>query len=1482
VTGFEAIRGRRFVAIATAKYNDASLPPLRVDEEVRILHGWLTAQDLRERRFEQVHEELASNPTKRQIQDIFEDPPSHDEWGFRDAAVVYITGHGVVKDKGEDSPEAHRYEHYIVLEKTKCHELAKTGIATADLFEWLSETKIEYLLVIIDACFAGQVTEQVKALAKDHWLILPAAGRRQEAELGALAAAIREYLDTASAYNTHDPYLKVGMFVDALNGLLPWHQKIDKIYKGQPKERDPNYHPDADPHVCLPNPNYDPRDELAATAPARRALALPKRLLKLHGRTSGPPSAGDPAAPAGWLFTGRETLMRELIGAVGEPGVTMITGSAGSGKSTALSRLVTLSDPAFCQEHTADLAGVAADLLPPLSSVDVAISARALSPWQVLAQICNHLGRGPKGGSWTNQVQAYLDALSEYLAQHQGPTTIVIDALDEAIQGAHLVGQVLEPLRREHGGRLCLLIGVRSLDQRGGASDTARLEEAALADLVASVLQARPIPVDDKSRWSRDDFLTYIRNILRNTENSPYRDAHRSTVELLAKVICDLADPSYLLAGVAAEAVAGLSGIIAPDDPALIDALQGGLPGVFRKDLRDSFESAAERRRGIMLLRAVAFARGNGLPWNRVWPKVASAVDLDDRDYGDDAVEWLLRSRLNAYLVSDREDDLTVYRLRHDQLGETLRYQWRELLDEKATEQADEAEFRTVQARIARKLWEQANVQRTIGVDQVPPPYVRRYLTEHALAGDILDEGFIPVPFLPYLDLAQLRSAVGISPARDRLDRDLPWLPVLRKITHCWDWHRPARNAAAIEMWAALTRTALPGRAEDPGPVGGPWRVRWAVRPPDASNVLGGHGDAVWTTATAKLSDGPVAVTGGMDGNLHIWDMSRGTRYRDLEPIATPGGAVWSIATAELPGGKTVAVTGSEDGLVRIWDLQSGRALDGTLGGGSGPIESVVAAVLPDGRAVVAASDRSGTIRAWDLVTHDPVGVPVTCGPGLALGLATCLLGEQVLGLASGRDGGLQIWDVATGFPVCDRLSHPRLVRPSTGSPPGGAVIAAVSLNQQEVAITGNDDGLLLWDLRDPAPIDERLRGSDGTVRSLSVAVIGDRVMAVTGGNRAVQVWDLTAREAVGALLTGHSGSVDAVALGRSADGAVLAVSGSRDETVRSWEVPGEALSAPGPLAQQIETVQAVATAPLPGGRAIAVTCSRTMVQVWDLENGGEPRLLAGHASPVRCVATAVLPDNDGVLVVAVGWDGTIAAWSATEGVEAGRGEIGDVGSVTSLAAATLTGGRVVALAGDLDGSVRVWDLLANAPVGEPLRADADVLVAVTTATADDGRTLIISGSRGGRVCIRDLDAHLDPGLAPVHQPVDADLHERVASLTVATLASGRACVVVGGEEGTVRLLDLRDGTMIGQPWQACSGAVAAMAAGQLADGRLAIFTGGEDDLVQAWDSSTGEPLGEALLLPGAARAMAYQPELASLVIGGTGVAVACPRRVRN
>jgi WD40 repeat protein len=170
----------------------------------------------------------------------------------------------------------------------------------------------------------------------------------------------------------------------------------------------------------------------------------------------------------------------------------------------------------------------------------------------------------------------------------------------------------------------------------------------------------------------------------------------------------------------------------------------------------------------------------------------------------------------------------------------------------------------------------------------------------------------------------------------------------------------------------------------------------------------------------------------------------------------------------------------------------------------------------------------------------------------------------------------------------------------------------------------------------------------------------------------------------------------------------------------------------------------------------------------------------------------------------------------------------------------------------------------------------ANVVLAVTTAKAAH-RSLVISGSRDGHVRIHDLDAHANPDLGALWPPVDIDTGQQVASLAVAESSNGRLSVVVGGEDGAVRVLELRDGTAVSvRWWPASQGAVSAVAVGQLEDKHVA-FTGTTESLVQAWDIETGRAISEALPTPGPVRAMAYQAEPPRLLIGGAGAAVVHP-----
>ena len=164
----------------------------------------------------------------------------------------------------------------------------------------------------------------------------------------------------------------------------------------------------------------------------------------------------------GWLFTGRARLMRELIARTrGASGVTLVTGSAGCGKSAALARLVTLSDPAFCADHEDMVAGIPAELRPAPGSVDAAVVATGKTSEEVFAQLRDAFGIEVPARPTLEETRR---AWAQWTTGLRRPITIVIDALDEAADPSDMVDEVQPYLADTNGLAtiIRLLLGVRS------------------------------------------------------------------------------------------------------------------------------------------------------------------------------------------------------------------------------------------------------------------------------------------------------------------------------------------------------------------------------------------------------------------------------------------------------------------------------------------------------------------------------------------------------------------------------------------------------------------------------------------------------------------------------------------------------------------------------------------------------------------------------------------------------------------------------------------------------------------------------------------------------------------------------------------------------------------------------------------------------------------------------------------------------------
>ncbi|MDY6990290.1 MAG: TIR domain-containing protein [Thermodesulfobacteriota bacterium] len=559
---------------------------------------------------------------------------------------------------------------------------------------------------------------------------------------------------------------------------------------------------------------------------------------------------------------------------------------------------------------------------------------------------------------------------------------------------------------------------------------------------------------------------------------------------------------------------------------------------------------------------------------------------------------------------------------------------------------------------------------------------------------------------------------------------------------------------------------------------------------PALSKTLEGHTDQV--NGVSVTADGRMAVSGGNDRTLRVWDVETG------ECVKTFQGHTNFVQSVSVTADGRMAVSGGH-ATVRVWDIETGECIKTlkTFGEGySGWIQSV--SVTPDGRKAVS-GDNDRTVRVWDIETGECVRTFKTFGGGYSCKVSSVNVTPDGRRAVSGSYATVQVWDIETGECVRAFKGHKGLVGSVSVTPDG------------RKAVSGDNDATLrVWDIETGECV--KTFGKGHTVSVSSVSVTPDGRMAVSGGYDTVRVWDIETGECV-RTFKGHTDFVNSVSV--TPDGR-MAVSGGKDATVRVWDIEtGECVKTfegHKPLVPR----WGVSVTP-DGRRAVSGYDDRTL-RVWDMETGECVKTFKGHTGWIRSVT--VTPD--GRKAVSGGSD-TVEVWDIETGECVKTFKISVKGHEWIRSVTVTPDGRKAVSGGD-DRTLRVWDI----ETGECVRTFKGHKRSVSSVTVTpDGRRAVSGGS--DTVEVWDIETGESVKTFKGHTSF-------VQSVSVTP--DGRRAVS-GGDDRTLRVWDIETG----ECFRTLKGHTdSVFSVGVTPGGRMAV-SGDNDRTLRVWDIETGECL---------------------------------------
>lgn len=182
------------------------------------------------------------------------------------------------------------------------------------------------------------------------------------------------------------------------------------------------------------------------------------------------------------------------------------------------------------------------------------------------------------------------------------------------------------------------------------------------------------------------------------------------------------------------------------------------------------------------------------------------------------------------------------------------------------------------------------------------------------------------------------------------------------------------------------------------------------------ATISKGKGHALPPTCVAMAAEGETAVSGGKDSRIIVWDVATGKKTFTFKPTvekrhkrnpSLADGHIGNVLTVAMSDDAALAVSGGQDGLIRVWDTRAGKLVE-SLRGHRGPVHGL--AFRENSRQLFSAS-KDRTVKIWDM--NDMAYVETLFGHGAEVNSIDSLAQERAL--SCGRDGTLRLYKVVEG-----------------------------------------------------------------------------------------------------------------------------------------------------------------------------------------------------------------------------------------------------------------------------------------------------------------------------------------------------------------------------------------------------------------------------------------------------------------------------------